>query len=144
MTDQVFNIAKGAVAEKFRDAAANGILLLMEANEADATLVDYDDLAALFVPAGNTEASATGYVRKTGLTGTVTVDDSNERVDIDMPDQTWSSIGPGTALTKMITAYEDAAADATRVPGSHHDFVITPNGGDITANINASGVSRHS
>ena len=40
MADLVFNIAKGAAAEMFRDSAAKGIVMLLKAAEADATLKD--------------------------------------------------------------------------------------------------------
>lgn len=143
MADGLFNIAKGGFIEKVRDSTTAVLVMALEANETETTLIDYDDIAALLVPAGNTEATATNYARKTGLTGTITVDDTNDRVDLDIPDQTWSSVS-GTAFTKLVVGYEDAAADATRVPGSHHDFAVTPNGGDITAQMNASGVQRHS
>lgn len=142
MADGVFNIAKGAVAEMFRDSAANGIVMLLTANETVGTFVDYDDVAALLVPAGNTESVATNYARKTGLTGTITVDDTNDRVDVDFPDQTWTALGPGTAITKLVTAYENAAADATRIPMTHHDFTPTPDGSDLTVQFNASGFYR--
>lgn len=144
MADGVFNIVKGALVEKFRDAAANGIVLLMKANEAEATLVDRDELAALFAEAGNTEATFTNYARKTGLTGTITVDDSNDRVDLDFPDQTFSSAGNGAndTLTKLVCAYEEAAAEASRLPGTHHDFSVTTDGSDITAQFNAAGFFR--
>jgi len=143
MADGLFNIAKGANAEMFRDAGTNGIVLVLEADETATALVDHDELNALLGAAGNTEATATNYARKTGLTGTITVDDSNDRVDIDIPDQTWSSVS-GTAFTRLVTAYENSAADTGRVPLSHHDFAITPNGGDITAQVNASGIIRNS
>ena len=143
MADGIFNIAKGAFAEMYRDAGGNGIVLLLEVAQADATLVDHADLGALLA-AANTEATATSYVRKTGLTGTVTVDNTNDRVDVDLPDQTWSPLGNGAnnAIVKLITAYENAAADATRVPHSHHDFSITPDGADVQAQFNAAGFGR--
>lgn len=142
MADGIFNIAKGAFAEKFRDTAANGIVLLMEAAEADATLIDYDELNALFVPAGNTEATATNYARKTGLTGTITVDDTNDRVDVDIPDQTWTALGPGNAIVKLCVCYEESAAETGRIPLSQHDFSVTPDGSDVTAQFNAAGFAR--
>lgn len=143
MVDGVFNIAKGAAAEKFRDAAANGIILLLTVNETEADLIDHDDLAALLA-AANTEAVFTNYGRKTGLTATITVDDTNNRVDLDMPDQTFTAAGNGAneTLTKAIFAYEDAAADATRVPLTHQDFAITTDGSDLTIQLNASGFFR--
>ena len=143
MADGVFNIAKGAAAEMFRDAAANGIVLLLTVNQAEVTLIDHDDLGAMLA-AANTEAVFTNYARKTGLTGTITVDDPNDRVDIDFPDQTWSSASNGAneTLTKLITAYENAAADATRIPLTHHDFALTTDGSDVTAQLNAAGFYR--
>lgn len=145
MSDGVFNIAKGAVAEKVRDGAANLLILLLKTGETETALVDYDDVAALL--AGTpVEADFTNYARKTGITGTITVDDSNDRVDVDIPDQTWTAAGGGTnnTLVKLIVAYEEAAADATRIPLTHHDFAATTDGSDLTASINASGFFRAS
>ena len=143
MADGVFNIAKGAIAEMYRDAAANGIIMLLKVNQAEATLVDHDNLSVLLA-AANTEADFTNYARKTGLTGTITVDDTNDRVDVDIPDQTWTAAGGATdnTLTKALVAYENAAADTTRVPQTHHDFALTTNGGDVTLQVNASGFYR--
>ena len=143
MTDFVFNIAKGAFIEKFRDGAANGLILLLKVSEADDTMNNHDTVAALLAGA-NTEANFTNYARKTGITGTITVDDTNNRVDLDIPDQTWSSAGGGTnnTLTDLIFGYEEAAADATRIPLSCHDFAATTDGSNLTAQINASGIMR--
>jgi allantoicase len=139
----VFNIAKGAIAEKFRDGAPNGIVMLLTANQAETGLVDQDTLATLLA-GGNTESVATNYARKTGITGTVTVDDSNDRVDVDMPDQTWLTLGPGTAIVKAVVAYQESAADAGRIPLTHHDFAISPDGSDVTLQFNAAGFARMS
>lgn len=140
MADHLFNQARGAFAEKFRDGAANGIVLLLTTGEAEAAMSDYDDLAALL--AGTpVEASDASYSRKTGITGTVTVDDSNDRTDVDIPDQTFSALA-GAAIVSLIVAYEEAAADATRIPLSHHDFAVTPDGSDVTAQFNAAGFAR--
>lgn len=141
MPDFVFNIAKGAVAEKVRDGASNLLVMLMTALEADATAQDYDDVAALLVPAGNVEKADGGYARITGITGTITVDDTNNRVDVDMPDQTFSALS-GTAVTDLVIAYEESASDAGRVPLTNHDFEVTPDGSDVTAEFNASGFFR--
>lgn len=143
MADFVFNVAKGAAAEKFRDAAANGIVLLMSALEADTTASDYDDLDALLTPAGNTEVSDASYSRKTGLTGSITVDDSNDRVDVDLPDQTWTGLS-GPDPTDLIVAYEESAADTGRIPLTNHDFAVTSDGSDVTAQFAASGFYRAS
>lgn len=146
MSDGVFNISKGAFAEKIRDSGTDVLILLMQANETEATLVDYAELDALFTPAGNTEATFTNYARKTGLTGTITVDNTNDRVDADVPDQTWTSAGGATnnTLTKLVTAYEESAAETGRVPMTHHDFAVTTDGSDVTAQVNAAGFARAS
>lgn len=140
MADFVFNIAKGAAAEKFRDGAANGIVMLLSTAEADATMKDYDTIAALL--AGTPVEVVDGsYARKTGLTGTITVDDTNDRVDIDIPDQTWTGL-TGPDPVDLVVAYEEAAADATRIPLTNHDFAVTTDGSDVTAQFNASGFFR--
>lgn len=147
MADAIFNISKGAFAEKIRDTGTKTLVLLMkDSPEADSVLNDYDDVAALLVPAANVEANFTSYARKTAIVETLTVDDSNDRVDVDIPDQTWSPAGNGTnnTLAKLVTAYEEAAADATRIPSSHHDFVVTTDGSDLTAQIAAAGIMRAS
>ena len=143
MADFVFNIVKGAFAEKFRDGAANGIVLLSVAQEAEAAAKDHDELNAYFGAAGNTEASDASYGRKTGLTGTITVDDTNDRVDVDLPDQTWTALA-GAAITDLMVAYEESAAETGRLPLTSHDFVITPDGSDVTAQFNAAGFGRAS
>jgi len=144
MADGVFNIAKGAVAEKVRDGASNLGVLLLQANELEADLIDHADIAALLGAVGNTEATATNYVRKTGITGTITVDNINNRVDVDIPDQTWTALGGTTnnTLTKLIIFYDEGGTDSTRIPLTHHDFAITTDGSDVTAQINAAGFYR--
>ena len=141
MADFVFNIVKGAFVEKFRDAAANGIVILSTAQEAEDAAKDHDELNAYFGAAGNTEASGGGYGRKTGLTGTITVDDTNNRVDVDIPDQTWTAL-TGTAITDLMVAYEESAAETGRLPLTSHDFAVTLDGSDVTAQFNAAGFGR--
>jgi hypothetical protein len=87
------------------------------------------------------EATDASYARKTALTGTITVDNTNDRVDVDLPDQTWTALA-GAAITDLVVFYEDAAADTTRVPLTLHDFAVTPDGSDVTAQFNASGFAR--
>lgn len=140
MADFVFNIAKGAFVEKFRDGAANGGVLLLIAADTDDAMGDTDTLAALLATGAN-EATDGSYARKTGLTGTITVDDTNNRVDVDLPDQTWSALA-GAAITDAVVFYEEAAADATRIPLTNHDFAVTPDGSDVTLQFNAAGFAR--
>lgn len=142
MTDFVFNIAKGAFVEKFRDGAANGGILLLIAADTDNAMKDTDTVTALLATAAN-EATDGSYARKTALTGTITVDDTNDRVDVDLPDQTWTGLAGG-AILDAVVFYEEAAADTTRIPLTLHDFAITPDGSDVTIQFNASGFARAS
>lgn len=142
MADFVFNIAKGAAAEMFRDSGAAGGMLLLTTADTDDAMGDTDHLTALLATAA-VEAVDASYARKTGLTGTVTVDDTNNRVDIDMPDQTWTALD-GAAIVDLVIFYENAAADSTRIPLTNHDFAVTPDTSDVTAQLNASGFFRAS
>ena len=97
MADFVFNIAKGAFVEKFRDSGAAGGILLLKVADTDDAMRDTDHLTALLATAAD-EATDASYARKTGLTGTITVDDTNNRVDVDMADQTWTALA-GTSVS---------------------------------------------
>lgn len=143
MADQVFNVAKGRWAEKILDATTNVGVLLLKVAEADATLIDYDTVAAILA-GSNTEADFTNYARKTGLTGVVTIDDTNNRVDGDFDDQTWTTAGGATnnTLAKAIVFYQESAADSGRIPLTHHDFVETTTGSDLVMQLNTAGFAR--
>lgn len=148
MADFVFNIAKGAVAEKVRDNAGKLLVLLLKAAEADDVLKDHDNLSALIAAPGNTEADFTNYARKTAITGTITVDDTNDVVDVDIPDQTWTAAGGAVnnTLVSLIVAFEEPGAvdDTGRIPLTNHVFSVTTDGSDLTAQFNASGFFRAS
>jgi len=143
MSAGVFNISKGAFVEKIRDASTNLFVMLLKVNQTDDDLLDHDTIAAMLA-GGNTECNFTNYARKVGLLGTITVDDVNNRVDVDCDDQTWTNAGGGlnNDVTKAIFAYQEAAADANRIPMTHHDFIATTDGNDLTIQLNASGFAR--
>ena len=153
MADGVFNIAKGKVNEYMARVDSNDpansaiVIVLLKVAEVDATLVDYDDLGALIGAAGNTEADFTNYARKV-LTDTEitapTPDDTGDKQDADLPDQTWTSAGGATnnTLVKMIVCYDGdttAGTDANIVPLTYHDFSATTNGNDLQAQFAAAG-----
>lgn len=144
MADLIFNIAKGAAAEKARDDSTKFGILLIKTAESDAALKDRTTVADIL--AGNTEANFTNYARKTGITATLSVDNTNDWVTLDMPDQTWSAAGGATnnTLAKLIIYYEEAAADGTRVPIGAFDFIVTTDGSDVVAQINAAGFYKAS
>lgn len=159
MADKVMNIAKGSVAGNYRridgnDPANSAFIIVLLASsglEADSVLEDKDTLADL-VSGTTNEATNTGYVRKT-LTDADLVafapDDTNNRVDLDIPDQTWTGLandGTGAigAFVVCLDLDTTAGTDANIEPQTKHDFSVTPTGGDVTAQIAAAGFYRAS
>lgn len=147
MADIIFNIAKGK--EQFYASlpATNDALIAVPIEtsglESDATLQDYDNLNVLLA-ASNNEQTTMG--RKTLASVTSVVDDTNNRVDADAADITWPS-ATGNPVSKLIICYDPdttGGTDADLIPIAAYDFVATPAGGDIVAQINASGLFRSS
>lgn len=148
MADFVYNISKGKVAEFGARVNANDptnsvfLIEVVNTSATDATLKDLDDFAAIEADANTAEVANAGYARKTlSDTGgiTVTVDDTNDRTDVDAPDQTWTAVAAGTAWTDVVTGYDSdstAGTDSAVKPMTQHDFSVTPDGSDITAQIN--------
>ena len=110
--------------------------------EADSVLIDLDDFTALVAGATN-YATNTGYAQKTFADGgalVVTYDDTNDRVDLDVADQTWTAVAnDGTgAISDLVFGYDSdstGGTDSNILPLSFHDFSVTPDGSDITAQI---------
>lgn len=142
MADVVFNVVKGAAAEKVRDDPTKVGVLLLKTAESDALMRDRATITAVL--SGSTEADFTSYLRKTGLTGTLTVDNTNDWAQVTIPNQTWASAGGATnnTLVKLIVFYDEGGSDATRIPLSAHDFVVTTDGSDLTAQVAATGFYR--
>lgn len=154
-----FNIAKHMLGEYWRAArndSNNGIIVLLLKSsglEADGTIADYDTLSA-FLAASNDECDATNYVRKTiagsGGSGVpaATVDDTNNRVILDLPDQTWSSLGGASnnTLGAVLLCYDSdttTGTDANIVPLVKLDISsTTTDGNDFTIQFNTNGVLR--
>jgi len=114
--------------------------------ESDAVLRIKDTFSDIVSGTTNWVTNA-GYSQKTddGATITVTYDDTNFRVDVDIQDQTWTGVGAGDGWNDVVTGYDSdstAGGDAHILPLSLHDFVVTPDGSDITAQIAAAGFYR--
>lgn len=154
MANLVFNVALGRVAELYNRVDSNDpansalVMIAIDANgDTDATMRDRDDMTALLGGTAN-EVTNSGYARKV-LTDADLVafapDDTNDRVDLDIPDQTFTAIGAGTAWTDLIMAYDNdttGGTDANIIPMTLHDFAVTPSGTDIVAQIAAAGFFR--
>lgn len=149
MANEVMNFARGKYGYYANGGAGLGlapanarlVIVILEAAEADDVLNNYDDLGALLAAAGNTEATSTNYVRKEHAAAGVTysVDDTanTAKVVIDN-DDVWTAVSQAAAESwvKLLICYDGdntVGTDADIVVLSHHDFAVTPNGGDITA-----------
>lgn len=157
MANLVFNIALGRVAELYNrvdtNDPANSALIIVAINSSatDATLRDLDTLAAIEADANTAEATNSGYARKVLTDSDITAfapDDANDRVDLDIPDQVWTSVAasPG-AWTDLVVCYDNdttGGTDSNIVPLTLHDFAVTPDGSNITATIDAAGFYRAS
>lgn len=152
MADFVFNIAKGKVHQYVENvkngSPANSRLKVIPIEttgiEADSTLKDYGDLNTLLAGTSN-EQTTLGRKTVTAANITITIDNTNDRVDLDMADIVWTA-GTGNAISALIVVYcpdgVTPGADSTFIPLTKHDFVVTPDGSDITAQIAAAGFFR--
>lgn len=157
MADFVFNISKGRVAELYNRIKTNDpansafkiVILATGGIETDAVLKDVDTVTALVAGTTN-EVTNTGYARKTLTDADIVAfapDDANDRVDLDIPDQTWTAVAAGDGWNDFVVAYDPdttTSTDATRVPCTQHDAVLVPDGSDITIQIAAAGFFRAS
>lgn len=155
MASEICNMAKGRFVELCmrvdnNDPANAALIVAVLATaglEADTVLRDKDDMAAL-VSGTTNEVTNTNYARKVLTDADLTAftpDDTNDRFDVDIPDQTWANVLAGDGWSKFVVAYDPdttTGTDSSIVVISHHDFVLTPDGSDITAQIAAAGFAR--
>lgn len=155
MANIVFNRGLGRGTEWAERVNANdptdSVLVLMvlatSGIESDAVLKDKDDFAAI-VSGTTNEVTNSGYARKVldnTSSITVTYDDTNDRVDVDFPDQTWTAVAAGDGFNDIVVGYDSdstGGADSAILPHTLHDFVVTPDGSDITAQVATAGYFR--
>lgn len=154
MADQIFNIALGRVAELYNRVDSNDptnsalVVIAWNTSATDATIKDLDTVAAIEADANTAEIANSGYSRKVLTDADIVAfapDDTNNRVDLDIPDQTWTAVAAGTAITDLSVNYDSdttGGTDSNIVPLTWHDFTITPDGSDIVAQIAAAGFFR--
>lgn len=140
MADFVLNHSLGRTAEKFDDGA-NCILIVLSSMDVDATVKDGNPANFLdtILSLGSTnEATGSSWsVRKTitNASVTVTVDDSGDNVRVFLPDQTYTAVASANDTTDLLVC-EDGASDAVRQVLTAHDFAVTTDGNDVTADFN--------
>lgn len=144
MGNIAFNIAKGKWAQYAELGGANDAFIAVPLEttglESDATLKDYDTLDAILAAANN-EQSTMG--RKTLASVTVAVNDTTDVMAVDCADITWTA-ATGNAVSALLVCYDSdttGGTDANIIPLFKFDFVVTPAGGDITAQVHASGLA---
>lgn len=134
----VFNIALGRVAALAALPAANDGLVLVPLEATglvtDTVMRDYDTLADVLAGASN-EQTTVG--RKPLASVTVTVNDTDNRVDIDAADVTWTA-PTGNAVGAMLVCYDPdttTGTDADLVPLTKHEVTWTPDGNNFSLAI---------
>jgi hypothetical protein len=157
MSNFVYNRGKGRGVEWAErvnsNDPTNSVLVVMvlatSGVESDATLIDKDDFAAVVAGATN-EVTNSGYARKvldqaSGIT--ITYDDTNDRVDVFFPDQTFTAVAAGDGWNDVVVGYDSdstSGTDSSILPHTQHDFVLTPDGSDITIDVPTAGYFRAS
>ncbi|MFJ6566226.1 hypothetical protein ACIQNU_02310 [Streptomyces sp. NPDC091292] len=145
MADLVSNISKGrfvhygAVAQAGTGGAKLVAIVLSAAGlGTDDQLQDAATVTAILAVA--TEQTTMG--RKTLSGVTATVNNTANTASLDANDVTWTSAA-GSATGKLVIAFDPtgSSGDGALIPLSVHDFAVTPDGTDITAQINAAGLA---
>lgn len=143
MGEFVFTIAKGAIAEKARAGGSLGVMLLKRA-EPDTVLQGYRSVAEMLA-SGNDEADFTGYQRKTGLSGSVRVDDPDSHIDVAVPSVRFERPAGGDVdndLVKLVVFHEEGDSDSARVPLTAHDLRAKTDGNPFTVEFATDGFFR--
>lgn len=149
MASFVFNVAKGRTHEFHlrvdNNDPANSALIVVVLSatnlETDSVLRDYDTLSALLAGASD-EVTNTNYARKTLTDSSLsapTIDDTNDRVVLPFPTQTWTAVASGTSWRKLLICYDSdttTGTDANIIPVAAYDLLISnapiiPTGADI-------------
>lgn len=153
MANFAFNITKSRAGELYNrvdtnDPAASTLIVIpLETSglETQANLEDSDTHTEVIDGTTN-EATTGNWARKTLTDADIVAfapDDTNNRVDLVIPDQTWTAV-TGNAVSALTVNYASVASptDSQIVPISHHDFAITPDGSDVTVDVPATGFYR--
>lgn len=163
-SDFMFNFARGAL--KYYYYAVENSLVLASAGqftstanaafvivpiettgiEADDTLNNYDDLAALLAAANNEQTNqARKVLTETDLAAVPAPDDTNNRLDLAIPDQTYTALG-GNAIGKFLVCFrpDTGSADSAIIPLTAHAVTLTPDGNDVVLDVATAGFWRSS
>lgn len=146
MAALVPNVAKGRIAHyaSLPETSDALVWVVLTGTETDANVLDADTLTAVLATSLN-EATFTGYSRQTATNVSVTVDDTNDWVDIDADDPTWLPTS-AQAVTRIALCYDPATGsgdDDDLIPIFVDDFAFTtPTSGSITYQVASGGMLR--
>jgi len=169
MANGVFNIARGTLGYYYyavenslvvtAAAGANGpaftstanaalVVVLLETSglESDDTLNGSKTLAEVLDGTTNEQTNqARKVLTDADIVGVPAFNDTTNQFDLDIPDITWTALA-GNAISRLIICFrpDTASADTAIVPLTYHDFVVTPDGSDVTAQVAAAGFRRSS
>jgi len=148
MSALIFNPAYGRAVQFYKNVddndPANSALIIMvlaaSGLESDEGLREEATFQAVLGGTTN-EVTNSGYARKV-LTDTelsaIVINNTLNRVDLDIPDQTWTAVAAGDQWAKLVIGYDPdttTGTDSTIIPITMHDFVVVPDGTDIIAQI---------
>jgi hypothetical protein len=159
MANGVFNIARGKLAfyyyavenslvvtaagtPAFTSAADSAlVIVLLETTglEADDVLNNYDDLASLLAASNNEQTNqARKVLTDTDLAAVPAPNDTANTLNLISPDTVWTALA-GNPISKLLVCFRPnaAAADSAIVPLTYHDWVVIPDGTDVTADVSA-------
>lgn len=135
MASVQFNISKGREVELYGRVDGNDptnsalILMILASGSANGVygLVDFDTFAAI-TAGGYTEVTNTGYSRKTLTDASLsayTVDDTNNRILLTLPLQTFTGVSAGDTWDLAVWGYDNdttGGTDANIVPITGHEL----------------------
>ncbi len=135
MASVQFNVSKGREVEFYNRVDGNDpansafILMILASGSANGVggLVDFDTFAAILA-GGYTEVTNVGYARKTLTDASIspyTVDDTNNRILLTLPLQTFSGVSAGNTWDLGVWGYDSdttSGTDANIVPISGHEL----------------------
>lgn len=155
MSDVAFNISKGREVEFYNRVDTNDpvnsalIMMILATGSVGGIngLVDFDTFAAILA-GGYTQVTNVGYARKTLTDASLSVwspDDTNNRVVLTLPLQTFTTISAGTNWDIVIVGYDDdttSGTDANIVPISASELrvngtAMVPAGDDLVVDYSS-------
>ena len=153
MADFVADIARGRAGlyhdnvEQNVPTGCKLVIVAMVSTDTDTARTGAATLSALLALGSTVEATNSGYARidlaAADITQTIGATNSDQDITVN---PVFTSIVAGSNWTHIAICYSPgaASADTLVIPLTIQDFVVTPNGGDITLEINANGYYRAS